>query len=53
MKESKNSLIGKIPSHWEERKIKYCFFERSEKNHPDEKYWMKEGEVIQKTKGKK
>ncbi len=36
MKESKNSLIGKIPSHWEERKIKYCFFERSEKNHPDE-----------------
>ena len=25
-----------IPAHWEERKIKYCFTERSEKNHPDE-----------------
>ena len=36
MKESKNPLFGLIPEHWEERKIKYCFYERSEKNHPDE-----------------
>ena len=25
-----------IPAHWVQRKIKYCFTERSEKNHPDE-----------------
>jgi type I restriction enzyme S subunit len=36
MKECKTSLLGLIPEHWEERKIKYCFIERSEKNHPDE-----------------
>lgn len=36
MKDSQNSLFGSIPVHWEERKIKYCFTERSEKNHPDE-----------------
>ena len=36
MKESKNSLLGVVPAHWEEMKIKYCFTERSEKNHPDE-----------------
>lgn len=28
--------LKEIPVHWEERKMKYCFKERSEKNHPDE-----------------
>lgn len=28
--------LKEIPSHWEERKMKYCFQERSEKNHPEE-----------------
>lgn len=28
--------LKEIPIHWEERKMKYCFSERSEKNHPDE-----------------
>ena len=28
--------IKEIPSHWEKKKMKYCFSERSEKNHPDE-----------------
>ena len=36
MKECQNSLFGLIPEHWEEKKIKYCFTERTEKNHPDE-----------------
>lgn len=36
MKESHNPFMGRIPAHWEERKIKYCFVERSEKNHPEE-----------------
>lgn len=36
MKDSKTSLFGQIPAHWEERKMKYCFNERSEKNHPEE-----------------
>lgn len=36
MKDSKTPFFGQIPKHWEERKIKYCFSERSEKNHPDE-----------------
>ena len=36
MKECKTSLLGLIPEHWKERKMKYCFSERSEKNHPDE-----------------
>ena len=36
MKESKTPLLGLIPAHWEERKMKYCFTERSEKNHPEE-----------------
>lgn len=36
MKECKTSIIGFIPEHWEERKMKYCFTERSEKNHPNE-----------------
>ena len=28
--------LKEIPSHWDARKMKYCFSERSEKNHPDE-----------------
>lgn len=28
--------LSQIPAHWKERKIKYCFVERSEKNHPSE-----------------
>ena len=28
--------LGEIPEHWKTRKIKYLFFERSEKGHPDE-----------------
>ena len=36
MKNSKTLLFGQIPYHWEERKMKYCFSERSEKNHPEE-----------------
>ena len=28
--------LKKIPEHWEMRKMKYLFDERSEKNHPDE-----------------
>lgn len=28
--------LKEIPSHWDKRKMKYCFSERSEKNHPDE-----------------
>lgn len=36
MKECQTPMLGKIPVHWEERKMKYCFSERSEKNHPDE-----------------
>ena len=36
MKDSKNILLGTIPAHWEERKLKYCFSERTEKNHPEE-----------------
>ena len=36
MKESKTPLLGLIPAHWDERKMKYCFTERSEKNHPEE-----------------
>ena len=28
--------LKEIPSHWEEKRMKYCFTERSEKNHPDE-----------------
>ena len=35
-KESRMWWLPQIPSHWDERKIKYCFNERSEKNHPDE-----------------
>lgn len=36
MKKSKTSFFGLIPEHWEERKMKYCLVERSEKNHPNE-----------------
>ena len=36
MKESKTPFFGLIPEHWKERKMKYCFSERSEKNHPEE-----------------
>lgn len=36
IKDSKTPSFGLIPKHWEERKMKYCFSERSEKNHPDE-----------------
>ena len=35
-KDSGISWIGEIPEHWEIRKMKYCFSERSEKNHPKE-----------------
>ena len=37
--EYKDTGIGwlpKLPSHWKKRKLKYCFSERSEKNHPEE-----------------
>ena len=36
MKDSGVSWIGDIPEHWDIRKMKYTFTERSEKNHPDE-----------------
>ena len=36
MKDCRTTFFGQIPAHWEERKMKYCFTERSEKNHPDE-----------------
>ena len=36
MKDSGISWIGEIPEHWEVRKMKYTFKERSEKNHPTE-----------------
>ena len=36
MKECRTTFFDIIPAHWEERKMKYCFTERSEKNHPDE-----------------
>ena len=36
MKDSNTPFFGLIPKHWDERKIKYCFSERSEKNHPEE-----------------
>ena len=28
--------LNEIPSHWEKKRMKYCFTERSEKNHPNE-----------------
>lgn len=36
MKDSGISWIGQIPEHWEVRRLKYCFTERTEKNHPNE-----------------
>lgn len=36
LKDGRTTFFGQIPAHWEERKMKYCFTERSEKNHPDE-----------------
>ena len=36
MKDSRTFFFGQIPEHWEERKMKYCFIERSEKNHLEE-----------------
>ena len=36
MKDSRTIFFGQIPEHWGERKMKYCFIERSEKNHPEE-----------------
>lgn len=35
-KPSSIQWLKELPSHWEERKVKYCFIERSEKNHPNE-----------------
>lgn len=36
LKESRTSFFCQIPAHWEECKMKYCFKERTEKNHPGE-----------------
>ena len=36
MKATNIPWLKKIPEHWEMRKMKYLFDERSEKNHPDE-----------------
>ena len=35
-KDSGIKWLGKIPQHWEVRKIKYVFTERSEKGYPEE-----------------
>lgn len=35
-KDSGVQWLGEIPEHWEIKKIKYLFKERSEKNHPEE-----------------
>ena len=35
-KDSGVQWLGEIPGHWNTRKMKYLFTERSEKNHPDE-----------------
>ncbi|WP_455064283.1 restriction endonuclease subunit S [Prevotella sp.] len=36
MKDSGIVWIGQIPEHWEVRKMKFLFDERTEKNHPEE-----------------
>lgn len=36
MKDTGIPWIPQIPEHWEIRKMKYCFQERNEKNHPKE-----------------
>lgn len=35
-KRSGVSWVDTIPQHWSTRKMKFCFLERSEKNHPNE-----------------
>lgn len=35
-KQAQAIQFGKIPAHWEERKIQYCFSERSQKGFPNE-----------------
>lgn len=35
-KDTGMAWLTKLPNHWEKRKLKYCFSERSEKNHPEE-----------------
>lgn len=36
MKQAQTIQFGMIPAHWEERKIQYCFNERSQKGFPNE-----------------
>ena len=36
LKESKNPIFGKIPAHWDEIQLKYCFDEINDTGHPDE-----------------
>ncbi|MFS1772272.1 restriction endonuclease subunit S [Prevotella histicola] len=36
MKDSNIVWIGQVPEHWEVRKMKFLFDERTEKNHPEE-----------------
>ena len=36
MKDSGIAWIGQVPEHWEVRKMKFLFDERTEKNHPEE-----------------
>ncbi len=36
MKDAQTIHFGRIPAHWEERKIQYCFSERSQKGFPNE-----------------
>ncbi len=35
-KDTGMAWLIKLPNNWEKRKLKYCFSERSEKNHPEE-----------------
>lgn len=35
-KKAQTIQFGRIPAHWEERKIQYCFSERSQKGFPNE-----------------
>ncbi len=36
MKKAQTIQFGEIPAHWEERKMQYCFSERSQKGFPNE-----------------
>lgn len=36
MKKAQTIQFGEIPAHWKERKIQYCFTERSQKGFPNE-----------------